>query len=564
MAKKSSKKQKEAFQMPIGKLDVLSLLSIIPSKTNPRKDFNEESLKELSESIKTLGLMQPIVVHCDADNEGYELICGERRYRAAQLAGLEKIPAMVYPTLPDDLILELQITENLQRADINPMEESDAFFELTKRGMTTADDIAKRLSKSVRYVYDRLALQGCIEEVQKDIREHKINIKTGKRFARLVPSDQKVLYQKFLSGSDISELEDSLTRNLMNAPFDIESTDLLDKAGSCLTCSKRSGCNQLLFDDIQSHDICFDTSCFNQKLNAHIEAVISKLESEGLKVFKISALYGNAAHPFLGFQNYDVLSEGDPGYETCKIRGVVMERNPYNSELKIGDVLRISIDEDYAEEAGIIEEIKPFMHTVEEAVDSDESQENNSSDHAFSNNGNGLKSILGDQKAPQNNNSFHHFKHQEAFIELLLRNAVQSYGQNSLVFVPKLDYVSKIRSLLDSMDTDVMNTWHKIISCEPTLHIEDFDAFFKRFMDYFCPDGVTGIESLYYFVDWVDDHCGSHFDPFDFDDHSDLGEYKRVGIDLPELMLQYFQQNDLPVQDVYDMINRMKQEAEIE
>ena len=131
--------------------------AILPSPRNPRKTFDEVSLQELADNIKQQGLLQPITVRpiIDlADQEGnlckYEVVCGERRFRAVKMNGDETIPCIVRD-LDDETAYEVMITENLQRKDIDPMEEAFAFNELVKAGKS-CDEIAQRFGKPLRFL----------------------------------------------------------------------------------------------------------------------------------------------------------------------------------------------------------------------------------------------------------------------------------------------------------------------------------------------------------------------------------------------------------------------------
>lgn len=350
-------KQKPAadFQLPQGALHSIPLAYIIPSPTNPRKNFNEEQLQELATSIKQVGIMQPIVVHV-SEGDGYDLISGERRYRAAMIAGLEEIPAMVYPRLPDHVVFELQITENLQRADINPMEESDAFHELTRRGMTTADDIAKRLGKSTKYVYDRLSLQRCILDVQDMIRSGQLPIAHAKQFAKLNMDDQQQLFDALAKGAPVAlsdlkrKIDEQFSFVLDQAPFNIKSPNLVPKAGSCTTCPKRSGCNQLLFDDVSSKDICFDRACYDNKVQAHIEKEIAELQAAGMTVHRVAASYGTEIEGVLTRSDWEEVTPEDDEYEDCKTVGVIVDVPTWSPTYKIGQVVKIEVNQDKDED----------------------------------------------------------------------------------------------------------------------------------------------------------------------------------------------------------------------
>ncbi len=109
--------------------NILPISQIQVSKTNPRKSFDEDKLRELTESVKADGVLQPILVR--PYNGSYQLVCGERRYRAAMAAELLEIPVVIQE-FDDQKVLELQLTENLQRDDLNPIEEAKGYQQLCK------------------------------------------------------------------------------------------------------------------------------------------------------------------------------------------------------------------------------------------------------------------------------------------------------------------------------------------------------------------------------------------------------------------------------------------------
>ena len=123
----------------------LSLDAISPNLDQPRSTFDERELRELADSIATHGLLQPLVVQSDGD--GYRIIAGERRFRAARLAGLSTVPAVVRATRGLEH-LELALVENLQRADLNPVEEARGYRRLMEAGGRTQDQVAQRVGKS--------------------------------------------------------------------------------------------------------------------------------------------------------------------------------------------------------------------------------------------------------------------------------------------------------------------------------------------------------------------------------------------------------------------------------
>src|SRR5690606_29809782 len=130
-----------------GEQRLVPIDQIRASALNPRREFNEEDLAELAESIRQRGLVQPIVVRPDRNAGGYEIVAGERRWRAAQRVGLHSVPCIVRD-LSDQEVLELGIIENVQRADLNPIEEAAGYRELIERVGYTQDQLADVIGKS--------------------------------------------------------------------------------------------------------------------------------------------------------------------------------------------------------------------------------------------------------------------------------------------------------------------------------------------------------------------------------------------------------------------------------
>lgn len=165
----------------------LQLEQIKLSPLNPRKHFDQEKMRELSQSIKEKGILQPILVR--PSNGKFELVAGERRYKAAQLISLASIPAVIRE-LDDQQVMEIQIVENLQREDIHPMEEADGYFTLSRKGYD-ATKIAEKIGRSVKYVYDRMKLLSLIKEARELFLADKFTAGHAILLARLSPSQQK-------------------------------------------------------------------------------------------------------------------------------------------------------------------------------------------------------------------------------------------------------------------------------------------------------------------------------------------------------------------------------------
>ncbi len=156
------------------KTNKLSLSEIIPNKFQPRKDFDEENLTDLTNSIKERGVIQPIIVRkSNTDNSKFEIIAGERRWLAAQKAGLHDIPVVV--TEADDLkSLEFAIVENVQRHDLNPLEEAQGYKRLIDEFAYDQEKVSRFIGKSRSYITNSLRLLNLPNEVLKLVEEKKI------------------------------------------------------------------------------------------------------------------------------------------------------------------------------------------------------------------------------------------------------------------------------------------------------------------------------------------------------------------------------------------------------
>jgi len=158
---------------------------ILPDKNQPRKKFNEDKLRELAESIKQHGLLEPIIV-TPLKNGKYQLVCGERRLRACKLAGLTTVLADI-KQLSEEQILEVQLTENLQRENLNPIEEAETYQRMINELGYTHEKLAQKIGKSREYVTNKLRLLKLPKETINALQEGKIS----ESHARLLSSLDK-------------------------------------------------------------------------------------------------------------------------------------------------------------------------------------------------------------------------------------------------------------------------------------------------------------------------------------------------------------------------------------
>jgi ParB family chromosome partitioning protein len=265
----------------------VNLSQLTESLTNPRKTFDHKALNEMAESIRAVGLLQPILVRPTATEGLFEIVAGARRFRAARLAEIEAVSVRVCQ-LSDAQALEAQVIENLIRADVHPYEETQGFLALMRLDPAryTAQELAAKTGKSVTFVLQRLKLADLIPAAAKSF--HKDEIATGHALllARLSTAQQVEAFphcfadvwlegkqkKRLVSVTEFSHYIDSnIVLELSEAPFCRDDDTLYPVAGACLNCPKRSGFNTLLFPDVKK-DSCFDAACYGEKVTRFIAA----------------------------------------------------------------------------------------------------------------------------------------------------------------------------------------------------------------------------------------------------------------------------------------------------
>jgi len=180
---------------PEGEQRIVGIDQIRAGRLNPRKDFREEELAELTDSIRQKGLVQPILVRPDGSGSGYEIVAGERRWRAAQKAGLHRVPVIVRE-LVDQEVLELAIIENVQRSDLNAIEEANGYSELIERYGYTQEALAEVIGKSRSHVANTLRLLKLPDTVRGLVQEG--NITAGHARALVGREDAELLARRIV------------------------------------------------------------------------------------------------------------------------------------------------------------------------------------------------------------------------------------------------------------------------------------------------------------------------------------------------------------------------------
>lgn len=318
----------QAFAQPADRYEPALALDLLrPSKSNPRKRFNQAYIEQLAESLKATQI-QPILVRpireksAGMDDQGqkavddlvdigllperpivgYEIVVGECRYRAAKLAGIPALMATVRE-LTNVQVLKIQLRENRDREDIDPLEEAAAYQDLMKMTKWDAKQLAEDQKVSLRHVYSRLALLKLPKPISEALAEGKITAVHAEIIARLPNKElqEKALSMAWVEGptggdydSDdvvahvpIRTFEEIVKRDLLReltaAPWDLDDAMLAPKCGACSVCPKRSLAESPLLAD-QTKDCCLDSKCWGEKSKALIMRKATELEQNGTVV----------------------------------------------------------------------------------------------------------------------------------------------------------------------------------------------------------------------------------------------------------------------------------------
>ena len=318
----------------------LPLAVLTESKTNPRRIFEDAALKELADSIRSQGVLSPLLVR-PLNERSFEIIAGARRFRAAKMAESETVPVRIV-NLTNAEALEAQLVENLIRADVHPLEEAQGFRALLnlEEPKYSIEQIAAKCGKSSMYVAGRLKLTELAPAVVEAFSKDEIGVGHALLLAKLQPAEQEqalaACFREDWGGGNKSKrillpvrnlqqwIEHNILLILKDAPFDTKNAALVPAAGSCMDCPKRTGHNKLLFADMRQ-DACTDPACYASKLDAHVQQTIATKP----KLVQISTAYGKPAEgsPVLPRNQYvEIRQEKSaspkqrdwPEYKTCK------------------------------------------------------------------------------------------------------------------------------------------------------------------------------------------------------------------------------------------------------
>lgn len=300
------------------RLQYLHTLELEPSPTNPRKHFAADKLSELADSIRSSGIHQPILARplpgnrlADTQHQPgtttrravlptHEIVAGERRWRAATIAGLASVPVII-KHMTDDQVLEAQIVENLQRQDLSELEEAEGYRTLIDHTELTAHDIAKKVGKSRSYIMQRLKLLDLGIEGRTALAAKDIEASVALLLARIPDPKRQIEAlgkvkrpapgMRPMSHADAKTLIlSNYTLRLPDAVFDTAKTYHIKLAGGhpeghaqgpCQACPNRTGANPDLFADVAGADICTDPACYHAKTAAHQDERLALAKSHG-------------------------------------------------------------------------------------------------------------------------------------------------------------------------------------------------------------------------------------------------------------------------------------------
>lgn len=338
------------------RFEQLPLAALRESPRNTRRTYNEAKLAELTESVKTKGIITPLIARPLAGETGvYEIGAGHRRFRAAMVAGIATAPVIIRD-YSDDEFLEVLTIENLQREDVHPMEEAQGYAELLKRPGYDVGTLAQKLVKSESYIYQRLKLLELIPDLRDQFAADKIQFGHALILCRLEPVTQADIFKHELHYRDdgcitVQALRNHVERNIYldlgKAAFPIMDPGLRPMAGSCDACSKRTGFNPSLFPEVKAKDHCLDRACYHQKANAYASRQLAKLTAEiGTKPLTISTAskYNSAKKPgVLTEDQWRRVKKGTSCPSTKK--AVVVELSKYGDEKEqLGHVIDVCVD----------------------------------------------------------------------------------------------------------------------------------------------------------------------------------------------------------------------------
>jgi len=312
--------QQATFKTPLATATAetdLDITTVHPSADNHRKTFKDASLQELAESIREVGVLQAIAVRPRTAG-GYEIIYGERRYRASLLAGAKTIKATIYNNITDDEAEDMSLSENLQREQVRPTEEAKAFKRLLEKGRYDMYSLVSRFGRSEKYIYTRLKLNELYQPIGELLDNETITISVAEEISTYEPNIQKDVYEKHLKENSRDNWA-GYTLKLFKKYFEeYYTTDLeqykFDKT-ECKACVHNAA-NYNLFAEHNGCGHCTNRKCLETKNAAFVAKETEKLLKSDPKLV--------IARPYYGGMNETALQKLDKkGHEIKELNYTV-------------------------------------------------------------------------------------------------------------------------------------------------------------------------------------------------------------------------------------------------
>lgn len=264
---------------------------IVTTDRNYRKTFLQSELDQLTKSIKAVGILQPLVVRSTGHKQPYELIAGERRLRAAGLAGLAEVPVFVVD-MTDEEAAVAAMAENEQRVDVPILEVADGYHCMIAEHKWSVKKIAAQVGKSESSIRSLLRLRDLPELSKQAVADGRISMSVAQLIAERPTAELRLRLETYVLGGDeeqtpsVRDVKDFVRRylsiELKGAPFKLGAKTLVRGAGACTDCPKRVG--NMEGADSGRADVCTDPKCYHDKLSAHQDALAKGYEAKGHRV----------------------------------------------------------------------------------------------------------------------------------------------------------------------------------------------------------------------------------------------------------------------------------------
>ena len=346
---KSKKAGADNVLAPVAGIEMLAIHELVNSPTNPRKTYSVPELEELARSIRDHGLINPITVRPvyeeNPSNKSlppgilhYEVVAGNRRFKAAQIADMEFVPCIVRE-LTDDQVLDIQIDENLHRQDVPPLEEADAFKSLLDAKRISINELAARLNKSAAYIYKRIRLTNLSEKYRPYLQDGTLPVTVAEIISSYTIEAQdnafkSVMYKEgekviFFDGKYVRRrMEMDLCTELKKAIWPLDAENMQPGLPACSACEKNTAVATLLFPDGLSNQRCTDKACWKVKERVFVAMAVQEWKAY-CKAKKVEEVYADlyffrydqksmegifdGTEKVLSQYNYEIVEEGTHG-----------------------------------------------------------------------------------------------------------------------------------------------------------------------------------------------------------------------------------------------------------